>query len=354
MKVVILLISLLGISPLWAGVIVDVYGVDSITATHILQQYGSLVRYVEKNRMNEFVQANYGKNNPKKAEEILKKREKLIKDIRASGNFLFVDLQTIHYPLREDFYTTIEIISDDQPWRMNFIPKNSKEEYAKSSDIIQKMIDFQQIAMNLLITNKTDPKNDYCPVFHCFAPFSNPTLAPYLTEFNKAVIKDKSKIIMTLNQDKNPERRAAAAFLLGHLKDPKKIIDLLIPHINDENDLVRNNVMRVLAATITKANITDINVIPFIQQLDSPYVTDRNKALYVLAAIANSDTAKREIIKHGREKLLQVLRLKQPNNHEIAYLILKIISNQSYADDDIKKWEKWSKEVYLDKKASMT
>lgn len=337
----------------WTRVIVDVYGVDEKTANHVLEKYASLVRLVEKDKMDDFIQMNYGKNNAKRTLEILNKKEKLIKYIQKKENFIFVDLQTIHYPDEKDIYTTIEIIRADEPSRLKFIPKETTKIYPEQKDIIKKMQDFQQISMNLLVTNKTNPKNEFCPVFHCLAPFSHPILKPYLTEFNDAAAHDKKKIISTLNTDENPERRAAAAFLIGHFTNPQEIIKTLIPHINDNSNSVRNNVMRVLGATIYKANIANVDVVPFINQLDSPYVTDRNKALYVLFAIANSPSGKKQILNHGKEKLVQILRLKQPNNHDIAYFILKMISNKEYASTDIKGWEKWSKETSSAKKHSI-
>ncbi|WP_332248013.1 HEAT repeat domain-containing protein [Legionella tunisiensis] len=70
-------------------------------------------------------------------------------------------------------------------------------------------------------------------------------------------------MIDTLNNDPDPSRRAAAAFLMGHFKDPNEIISLLMVHVNDRDSGVRNNVMRVIAATMFKANIAPIDVVPF-------------------------------------------------------------------------------------------
>nr|WP_019217963.1 hypothetical protein [Legionella tunisiensis] len=50
---------------------------------------------------------------------------------------------------------------------------------------------------------------------------------------------------------------------MGHFKDPNEIISLLMVHVNDRDSGVRNNVMRVIAATMFKANIAPIDVVPF-------------------------------------------------------------------------------------------
>lgn len=86
--------------------------------------------------------------------------------------------------------------------------------------------------------------------------------------------------------------------------------------------------------------ITQINVLPFLRLLDSPYTTDRNKALFVLFNSLDSHS-KRIILQKGKVKLLALLRLKQPNNHRISYLLLKKISGKDFGENNSKAWEKW-------------
>jgi len=207
------------------------------------------------------------------------------------------------------------------------------------------MMQFNHLELQLMMNNQLDLENDTCPVYHCITGFKHPQLKPYLSVFNQGVIKQRKLILQTLNQDKDPERRAAAAFLIGHFQNPKDILSLLMPHVNDSNDHVRNNVMRVIFATMEKAKISKIDTKPFLHLLDSPYSTDRNKALAVLLRAAEDPQTQQSLRHNGRDKLLALLALKQPNNHHTAYLILKKISGKNFDEHNIAAWGKWLSEA---------
>jgi hypothetical protein len=337
----------------WSNVIVDVYGVDPKTASHIQQKYASRVRAIEGKIMSEFLRDISDSSNFKKNEAITKKKINLIKDIQKSGHFLFVDLQTINYSDEDNIYTTIEVIRAEEPERLKFITKKTSiKDTLNQQDIFDKMLEYQLISTKLILTKKIDSKDESCPVFHCTSPFTHPELTPYLALFNNAALNQKDTIINTLRSDPNPERRVAAAYLIGHFKNPKEIISVLSPQIYDEDHSVRNSVMRVMGATLSKADTGAINITPFLNLLDSPYVTDRNKSLYILYSLLKLESVKKQIIQQGTQQLIAILRLKQPNNHGFAYAILQIISNKNLDDTDIKGWEKWAKETSLDKKSS--
>lgn len=335
--------------------IVDVYGVNQETATAIKQHYARRVRDVEMTLMTEFINMTIGIQHPKRFQQLLKLKNQLIQDIKQNGHFAFVDLQTVNYPGKQTIYTTIEIVPQNKPERLGFIPNKSPHSIGfKQHDLIDRMITYQNKAMQLLITNQIDLRDHTCPVYHCTVPFNHPTLKPYLAIFNSGVLHEKKNIIHALNHDQNPERRAAAAFLIGHFTNPHEILSLLSLHVNDQDDGVRNNVLRVIGETISKAHITNINTLPFLKLLDSPYVTDRNKALIVLLTAADSESGKQQIIQNDKGHLLSLFRLKQPNNHDIAYGILKKISGQDFGQTNTQGWEQWTNETYLDKKSSIT
>lgn len=203
------------------------------------------------------------------------------------------------------------------------------------------MIKYDRIGLALMMNNKIKQLAAPCPVYHCAMGFEHPKLKPYLKVFNDGAIKEKAMILETLNHDLDPARRAAAAFLVGHFRDPHEIISVLSPHISDKDEEVRNNVMRVIGATMAKAKIIDIDVSPFLNALDSPSTTDRNKALYVLFNAADSKAAKQVILQKGGKQLVALTRLKQPNNHDWAYLILKKISGKDFGATNSAGWAAW-------------
>lgn len=336
-RILVLILTLICSFTIEAKNIVDIYGLDAKKSDEIIKKYANKVAVIEGLLLNR----RRGKHNNIDLDKLLLKKKSLLNEIKKEGGFLYVDFNTIFYPGNKNQYTTIEVVQKDQPERLRYINTEYAKNYKLKADLINQMIAFSNLEFQLMINNQLNLKDISCPVYHCISGFHHPKLKPYLEIFNTGVIKEKTLIINTLNGDPDPSRRAAAAFLLGHFKDPNEIISLLMRHVNDRDSGVRNNVIRVIAATIFKAKIDHINVLPFLDLLDSPETTDRNKALGVLAKAVESQDGKKIIIQKGGEKLLTILKLKQPNNHDIAYLILKKISGKDFGDNNIAAWKKW-------------
>jgi hypothetical protein len=332
----------------YATDVVDIYGTDEKQAKLILKQYTSQVQAVEDALMKVFIESSDGTvRNPEQLNALLQKKAQLVKSIKHTGNFASVDLQTVNYPDDTDIYTTIEVVRRDQLERLHYIPPQRHIKSAsKQQDIIQAMSTFQMIAMDLMIKHKLDPHDASCPVYHCLAPFKHPKLKPYLAIFNKGATEQKSLILNTLDHDPNPERRTAAAYLVAHFQNPNEIMSILSKHVNDEDDGVRNSVLRVFGETAYRTKIKEFDATPFLTLLDSPFLTDRNKALLVLFTAAESEKGREQIIKHGQQSLLALLALKQPNNHMLAYAILKKISGRDYGEKQPDEWNKWFNKIH--------
>lgn len=325
-----------------AGSIVDLYGDESATAAQILKKHAQQVSKFEELFYKEAISDPTAKKS--NFDQIFYKRKQLIETIKKEGGYLYVDFGSVQYTDKKNTYTTIEVVKKNQSDRLLFSNSVIKQKkYPIQHDLIQQMIDYDEIEFKLFASRQfeQDPKKNVCPVYHCFLGFDHPKLKPYLSIFNRGVIKEKQLILDTLDHDPSPERRAAAAFLLGHFKDPKEIVALLSSHINDPDAGVRNNVLRVIGMTIKKAKITDIQAKPYVDLLKSTQATDRNKALMVLYTAAQSRDSKSIIIQEGGANLVSLLRLKQPINHDAAYQVLKKVSGKNFDEYDYSAWENW-------------
>jgi hypothetical protein len=320
-----------------AKTVVDVYGTDEKTADYLVKKYENRVAFVEEGFYKNLQKSN-GKINDDDFEKMMRERMIISKKIMADYDFSYVDISTVLYPGNETLYTTIDVIDKNNPERMKFVTMNNKG--LRKPDVIDKMMEYSELETSLMVTNQLDTTNISCPVYHCVSGFHHPKLKPYLSIFNQGVQRDKKLIIDTLNHDQNPNRRAAAAFLMGHFQDPKEIVSILSFHVDDPDDRVRNNVIRVISETLRKSKIT-IDVSPFLSLLDSPFLTDRNKSLSVIWLESESSQGKRQIIQSGGDKLLSILALKQPNNHDLAYRILKNISGKDFGEYNIAAWKQW-------------
>lgn len=328
-----------------AAHIIDVYGTDPFQSEDIIKHFSSQVGDIQSQFWEKTIKISNGSDEQNSMSHLLSKKNQLIDKIKNRYDFAYVELDMITYPNDDNYHTTIEVVSRRDKHRLKFIPKINKIPPTINSkpDLIDEMIEFQNKEINLFINHQYGNNKEKCPVYHCLTEFVHPSLK---NTFHELVIKarqQKKFLINIANNDLSSERRSAAIYLMGYLNDPHEIISLATSHVVDNNDEVRNSAMRVIGITMSKAQIYEINVLPFINLLDSPFDTDRNKSLLILSSAANLDSSKQLIIQHADKQLIALLRLKQPNNHDFAYIILKKISNQDFGDTNIEAWEEWFK-----------
>ena len=346
MKLSIVFFSLITAMQASAENIVDVYGVNADESATILHKYGTRVTdiIIPLNKAGQTLKP--GPYVPENVLQLAKKREALIQEIKKKEGLSFVVFDEVMYPNNKNHYITIDVVKNSDKNRLRFVTdEDLKKVYPKTHDIMDKMTEYTDKMFHLMLNNQLNTQNMVCPAYHCTGGFDHPELKPYLAAFNQLNLDEKKRIITTLNHDENPTRRASAAFLVGHFKDPREIITTLLPHVNDPDETVRNNTIRVIGATLERAKINDIDATPFLTLLDSPSLTDRNKSLYVLFAISQSNAGKQLLIQKGSAPLLALLQLKQPNNHDIAYRILKQLSGKDLGEYNLAAWQAWFKQA---------
>ena len=285
---------------------VDMFGDDSPSGQAILKKYRpALIQYVQRGI--------HGKSVSKA----------VFKQIKAEGHYLYVKPEMVVYPGISTSYITLNVIKAQARDRLRWVSPRKGKPAPVRHDTVGLMQNYSNKGMTLLMQNKLKPSDMIeCHPYHCLFGFKDPQLKPYRKQFEDGIHREKASILSALN-DSDPGRRKAAAFLVGEFSNPQEIMQQLIPHVADQDDGVRNAVMRVIGDTMRHAKRYEINVHPFIQLLNSPYETDRNKALVVLTMAMKWPENKKIIKKEAWESLQHFVKLKQPNNHDFAVSLLK-------------------------------
>jgi hypothetical protein len=108
---------------------------------------------------------------------------------------------------------------------------------------------------------------------------------------------------------------------------------------------VRNNVIRVFSDIAQLHRDLTLPVEKIVKILDYPETTDRNKASAVVLGIVADPTQlsryKPLVMDQAVPIFLKTLRLQQPNNHDFAYMILRIVSGKDYGERDYAAWDRW-------------
>lgn len=314
------------ISSSKAGIQVDLFGDDSALGSSILKQYAPAFIKLEKNFLKQMQK--YPEHAPQGVEEaLLEARNRLCRQVQQAGHYAYVDYDEVSYFQDNSHYLTIEVIKPEDTHRLRWVSQSelSNIESHVEHDIIQSMQDYEEIGRRLLFSQQLDVNQITCSGYHCLFGFEHPALKPYREIFDQGIRQDKQKILDALNHDASNVRREYAALLVGEFDSAEEIIQTLMPYVNDPNAGVRNAVIRVIASTLQKSKLSHMDVMPFIRLLDSPYDTDRNKAMFALFFAAQDPELRKEIAEQAKPQLLALARLKQPNNRDVAKRLLSLL-----------------------------
>jgi len=268
--------------------------------------------------------------------------ERIESALKSRGPFAYLRLGVTYSPAPDNgLYVMVDVVEKkDASRRMPF----RKQPTGNSGDpegLIAKWDEYQDKVFQLMFSGIPLQVHD-CPVLHCVAPFSLPELAPYLRTFNDGARVHEKELYEIVSRDKDPQHRAAALFLLAHTNNAKKLLPVLGDAIHDPDSGVRNNAMRIMMEMAAVDSNRDYPVKDLIAALEFPSADDRNKSAYVLVSLVKSLRYRAAIDKQAVPSLLKLLRLRQANNHEPAYEILKELSGKAFGDRDYKDWESWA------------
>jgi hypothetical protein len=240
-------------------------------------------------------------------------------------------------------YVTLDLVdADDRARRMRFGPEPTGT-HPDPDGLLALWEEYAEKALKMLMDGTVKPEKEPCPFWHCLT-FAHDSLLPYRDAFAKRVPTVWLELAAVLREDRRKDRRAAAAFLLAHIASGERVVELMLPSITDPNELVRNNAMRVLALIAEDHPAIAIPVAPILEALHFPATSDRNKASAILDSLTRRglDPAMRDQLLAGAgEVLVDMLALRQPNNHDPAYRILKQLSGRDLGEHAIDAWRAW-------------
>jgi hypothetical protein len=316
---------------------IDVYGTHRIDVGAVKARWGDRIQHVLATENDD---------------ERAKLQTEISDTIRAEHKELgWVKLSVITYfqPEGRQSYATIDAVEQaDMASRLTFrpAPQGSVQDPA---GLIAAWKEYEATFFGLLEHNEISPVRVDCPAFHCLGGYKHEKLKPFGERFVRDVPTNEAQLIRVLQEDKAEENRGAAAYLLAHIKDGKKLVALMLPVLDDPGPLARNDAMRVLANVAQFHPEVDIPLKPVLRALNGPTTTDRNKAAAIVAGlVARPDGAKRyhEVIQQAGPTLLKLFALEQPNNHDFAYGILKQVSGKDLGERDVAAWQRWLAEQH--------
>jgi hypothetical protein len=277
-------------------------------------------------------------------------RDEVIAEIAGMGAFAYVELHVIGYYDPPARYLTIDLVDEaDRITRMPFADPPSGA-VPDPDGLVALWRDYEG-AMWPVLADTGGAAPSACPAWHCIAGYADPRLARFGDAFVARVPAHEPALVQVLRESGDEIARGAAAFLLAHLADGARVVELMIPAFRDPSEHVRNNAMRVVAMIATHHPEIGVPLAPVLEALRYPATTDRNKAAAILAGLAARPELHDAIARDAGDVLLAMLRLSQPNNHDFAYAILKHVSGETFAPRDYAAWERWLLDADQDRRS---
>ena len=312
---------------------IDVYGTSDENSKKILNAYGQSLLSLEKKKL--LLNIQHRDNTSLK-----KTYQQLIDNIKHQFKLSSVNVDTVFYPHNQQLYTTINICD---PKVTHGLSKGAPEKpyrLPQKPDVVDNMYAFTKKALDFLIAHPQYANRMDCKDYHCITP-EHTYFAKDLAYFRAEVPRRQSFIQYTIVNDPNLARRRSAIFLLGFLRKPDAIAANLQLALQDKNSFIRHDALRVFGELYIKYPHVQV---PVHKVIDSTYSCDeaeRNKALILLNAMAEDKQYQPVLIKEAGAQLVRLLKLKQPNNHDEAYQILRKISNKDYPEYADSDWQNW-------------
>ncbi|MCC5792143.1 MAG: HEAT repeat domain-containing protein [Legionellaceae bacterium] len=279
----------------------------------------------------------------------LQLEEQIFGKVKQLGDFAEVKISVVYYPSDQTMFGTMDIVKANEVYRIpskKRVPDQSKVMPTNGTKSLLKIWrDYDERKLDLLRQNKLDLSKTSCPALHCTWGFDKEDIKNILPKLQAGVMQHKQALMNIIENSADDDERGDAIFLLAHDTHYQDIANFLMDFTDDASDLVRNNTMRVLGAIVDKHKVKNLKLSKIILALNYPYVTDRNKAAYVLFGIIKSrPETHAQVLNQSGNTLIELLKLKQPNNHDYAYQMLKVLSHKNYDENDYTRWSKWINE----------
>ena len=182
----------------------------------------------------------------------------------------------------------------------------------------------------------------------------DPSVRAVQERFVLYAARDLSELRLVLRSSSDAAHRALAAQVLGYAADKQAVVEDLVHAMNDASAAVRNSAMRALGVFAhmlpgTSRSVPRVPAQPFIELLNSPVWSDRNKASGALMAMsADRDP---ELLAALRERalapLIEMAWWKSEGHALPAFLILCRIAGYSDAVAfDL--WERGDRDAVID------
>ncbi len=261
---------------------------------------------------------------------------RLDRKIRDSGKFAYSKVSSAAFGDRKS-YLTVDVVEKGEEERLKLgeAPTGTVEVPAEVLDWMRR---YEKAAFQMF---QIRPKG-FKDIEEGHYLDRDPGLREYEEKMLEMVPAHYDVLVKALLEDKDPEKRASCATLLGYANDKRAVVGPLEKALKDPDVQVRANAARALIpiAYLSARNRIPFPMEPILELLHYPNASDRNKAVALLLHLAGNDENHAAIRDRASDVLVKIVGANQPAQREHSLTLLAIVSGQDYGRDP-EKWKAW-------------
>lgn len=179
-----------------------------------------------------------------------------------------------------------------------------------------------------------------CPGFYCLWG-GTPELDAAQDAFVDGAVKHGGDLRRVLRGAADGDSRSAALFVLSYSTAGADVVALCREALDDPDSSVRGAALQILADIANRHPELTIALDRVLPRLDDPAFNVRGKAMGLLVPLAEREAYREDIVRYA-PRLAALLRLNQPESHDLAFTILGILSKKSFDRQDFASWDAWA------------
>jgi hypothetical protein len=261
---------------------------------------------------------------------------RLDEKLRASGKFAFSKVSSAAYGDKKS-YLTVDVVEKGEESRFRFkpAPTGTVEVPGNVLDWVRR---YEEASFRMFQVNPKRLKD----INDGHYLDSDPGIREYEETMLTMVPENYDVLVKALREDKDSEKRAYCATLLGWAKEKEAVMLVLEEALKDPDVQVRANAARSLIPIAYLAVHAQIPfpLDPLLEQIHYPTSSDRTKAVAVLLHLAGEEKNHPSIRDRAGDVLVQMVGAKQPTQREHSLTLLTMVSGENYGREP-EKWKAW-------------
>lgn len=313
---------------------VDVYRSAVLDSARAESLYGAKLR--------EYVALRNSKRSASdaKAEEI---RRGIEQEARKLPGVAFVALRVVEYFTSVDhaMYATFDVVDQADSGRLAFAPAPARK-LPDPAGLLAAWKQYSELGSALSRQGRMAIDRPDCPGFYCLWGGATPELDALQKKFVAGVVSQSKQLREVLVSEADGEKRAAALYVLSYAKAGEQVVEDSLRALKDPDGRVRSAALQILS-DVTNHHKDDLRVdlARVLPALDDPLGEVRTKVMGLLVSMSD-DKAQRSKILGATPRLVELLKLRQPESSDLAYTVLGLVSKKDLDRRDVPAWEKWA------------